>query len=703
MAISFPSRFSDSPFLFHSRDSILPEKALGIAGQRGSVRTPSNFAGRFEALQNCPFTGTGLTLDFRVNGELAPVTSWDWLPNAILRTGSTSEWDVQTLTAIAPASDAFPAGVCVVRFDLHFKGISTPDVLPLQFVLTGSARRESDWLFGMPAPGELHFSRCAESVSDGASVLTLSGNSKNPPEFADAPLSPDDAVLTLASDLPGLDYFALADIWETEYPLNGASGLSFTLLLYLDGAPHPASPRIDRSAFDAAFDSAFSWLDAENDRIFANLPHFSSDNPALDALYYRSLVPYILNRWVNPEMKVSPFYTTGSITGGCMCSYLWDYGGGLQVHPIVDPDVSRAMIRAFLHIDLTSAFAVKPLAGDAYGPWYHINQEKITSMIYYHVLHTGDRDFLFDTLDGRTILDWAIFHACIGDDLSAPPALMDYGEAGRSHLELRRDRVYKGIMPDLNARRYMNYIRAYRLSEVAGKPQTYLLDRAKGLKALLPTLWDEDAGWYDFIWEGRREKRYTVQMFKFLDSPVIDDHTRAALVSHLNDREFLSRFGLHSMSKTDPAYDQLDIDNGGGGICQLFTMRIIGELYDTGYPELASDILSRVLWWGTRLPYWGDSNAANYLAVREDTPLQACISAVSAAQMLLFSLCGIHVSFDGTVTVSPASVRPASRIVLDSVTLRGRTFSLTIDGDSFTVSATGKDPVTAKIGETVEV
>ena len=368
-----------------------------------------------------------------------------------------------------------------------------------------------------------------------------------------------------------------------------------------------------------------------------------------------------------------------------MCSYLWDYSGGVMLHPLIDPDTNRKMISMYLHADLCTSYAITPLDGSPTGPWYHINQEKIIRMIYYHVLHTGDRAFLSETVDGRTIAEWAVFHACVGDDLSGPVELIDYGKPGDSHLELRRHHVYRGVMPDLNARRYRNYQYAYRITEMAGHPEPFLMERAEGLRTLLQSLWDDEKGWYDFLWDGQRQKRYTVQMFKFLDSPVIDEDTRAKLISHLNETEFLSKFGLHSMSKTDPAYDQIDIDNGGGGICTLFTMQIVYQLYRTGYEALASDILKRVLWWGTRLPYLGDSCAANMLFDREDTPLQADISSASCAQAILFGACGIHAEPDGTVSICPPKVRPTAEMHVENMILLGKRFSLHIGEDRYTV------------------
>ena len=121
-------------------------------------------------------------------------------------------------------------------------------------------------------------------------------------------------------------------------------------------------------------------------------------------------------------------------------------------------------------------------------------------------------------------------------------------------------------------------------------------------------------------------------MLKLLGSGVLDGEQVEGLISHLNEREFLSAFGLHSMSKLDPAYDQIDIDNGGGGNYTAFTPQIIERLYKLGRADVAEDLLRRILWWGERMPYWGDSIVANNVDYRRDTPLQNTIGALAGAQ-----------------------------------------------------------------------
>ena len=258
-------------------------------------------------------------------------------------------------------------------------------------------------------------------------------------------------------------------------------------------------------------------------------------------------------------------------------------------------------------------------------------------------------------------------------------------------------------MPDLNARRYLNYMRVYELTKLAGQPDEELPKRAAVLAEKLKTLWNDKKKWYDFIdADGKRDTRYTVQMFKFLNSGVIGETEREGLVSHLNEKEFLSKFGLHSLSKLDPQYDQDDIDNGGGGICTHFTMQICAQLYETGYDALATDILKRVYWWGSRLPYMGDSCAANYMANRESTPLQGDISSVSAAQMMFFYIFGITPCFDDSIRICPVKNRPAENMEITNARLRGKIFSVKITDNTYTVNHDGKQ-IKAIIGETVTI
>ena len=180
-------------------------------------------------------------------------------------------------------------------------------------------------------------------------------------------------------------------------------------------------------------------------------------------------------------------------------------------------------------------------------------------------------------------------------------------------------------------------------------------------------LWNKKARWFDFIddQETQRHPLHRSQMFYLFGSKVLDAEEEAGLLGHLNsEKEFLSEFGLHSMSKTDPAYDQVDIDSGGGGcFTSPFPRNLPRSSIEAGHPAAAENILKRILWWGDRLPYWGDSFVANQIDYRKDTPLQCTIDGPAAAQCIIFGMFGVRAEFDGNIRINPQppSSRPRSR------------------------------------------
>lgn len=673
--------FDTCIFAFDGKDNIMDEKDLGITGDIASLLTPERSVTLMECFQGCPYTATSFNVDIRIDGERLRATSWKWLPNAMWRQGDCRKFTVDTVTAMVPGTRAV-----VQKITVH--SLAQEDIAaPVALMYRGRARYEKDWQFRIP---EAHGCTREDFSADGRILTGAYGG----------------VAFHVTSSLENMAIFKRAYLWEGEItiPAGGSVTMYFSVHMGEEQASL-AEAKASLEDYEGMLERSFAYLQKEVARIDANLPHLTSDCPDLDRLYYRSLVTYIMCRWENPDLCTIPFYSTGSVNGSCMCSYLWDYCGGLMLHPVYDPEGNKKQLRAYLRNDLTQSYALNPVTSGPVGPWYQINQEKITMMVYHHVRATGDVDFLFEKVGDKTVLEWMKYHAYVCDDPSRDVELYDYGRGGDDHLELfyYDNGPYNGVMPDLNARRYLNYMRAYELSVVAGQPDEQLPQRAAALKEKLKSLWNEEARWYDFIdAEGHRDIRYTVQMFKFINSGVIDKKERDGLISHLNETEFLSKFGLHSMSKLDPQYDQDDIDNGGGGICTHFTAHICAQLYEMGYDAVATDILRRVYWWGERLPYMGDSCAANMLANRESTPLQGDISSTAFAQMMFFFIFGIKPHFDGRVTVAPVKVRPAENMRIDNARLCGKAFTVDVQGDTFTVTADGKS-TTAAIGETVTI
>ena len=680
--------FESSVYAFDGKDSIFEEKDIGICADIASMLTPESSVCAMKGFQGCPYTNTGFNFDIRIDGEIIKSKNWKWLPCAILRTGATANIAVSTLTAVIPKTRTVVQKV--ICTNLKDEDITAP----IAIMYRGRARKEQKWTFSIPSPLPTqgfgsYLPRENYTYENG--ILSLSENG---------------AAYRITSSLENLTFFERAYILESEISIPKNGEFVFYVSAHMgDEEKSLEEAKYTQNRYEKCIEDSFDYLETEIKRIHDNLPRLSSSCAELDNLYYRSLVTYMLCRWENPELCAQPYYSTGSINGACMCSYLWDYCGGLMLHPVYDFEGNKVQLRAYLRNDLTKSYALNPVTSEGVGPWYQVNQEKIILMVYHHVRATMDKDFLLERVGDKTVIEWMKYHAYVCDDLTRDVELYDYGVGGDDHLELMNwgNGPYNGIMPDLNARRYMNYMRVYELTCIAGEPDERLPKRAAALKEKLKTLWNDDIKWYDFIdANGNKDVRYTVQMFKFLASGVIGEKEREGLVSHLNDREFLSKFGLHSISKLDPQYDQDDIDNGGGGSCTHFVMQICAQLYETGYDSLATDILKRVLWWGERLPFLSDSCLANMALNKDHSDLQGDISSVSAAQMIFYYIFGIRPAFDGSIKISPVKNRPADSMKVENVRLCGKVFSVSISGDTFTVSVDGKS-YNATIGTSIKI
>jgi hypothetical protein len=620
-----------------------------------------------------PFVSSNFTLDGRVKGAKVPTTHWLWRPFQVERAGAVGDVAVSTKTTLIYGHRA-----AVVSFTFNNRSRTS---VPLELFTLGWLDSVQDW--GFPRAG----SRSPTTLQvDGQRLVMRQGN----------------LTVMVAIDSEEWTWEASGNLGRALAALPAGQKRAVNVVLAI-GSSAEAVAAVDKILADpaGAVTAAGGEFARQVGEVFERLPTLESDNVQLVRWYNRSLVHFLMNRWDVPEFLLHPYYSTGSVKGGCVADYLWNFGEVWEILPLFDAPASRTHIKQFLKGDLLQHFLFYPITGTADGPWYMVNQEKIIGLTYYYVLLTGDTGFLADTVGGKTIRDHMLIHAMYGDGVGQPPVVIDYGPSN-SHLELRRGYPYNHVMPDLNARRYANYLRAATLCDLAGQPAPFLRERAELLKPLLKQrLWDAQARWFRFEdGQGKSDRRYTVQMFKALGSGVLDQECEEGMLGHLNDDEFLSAYGLHSISKRDPAYDQLDIDNGGGGICTSFAPQIIERLYQAGQTKLAADILGRLLWWGDTMPYWGDSIAANCKDYRRDTPLQCTFDAVAGAQCVIFGVFGVSVRPDGGIVIQPHTLPFASQMTLKGLKLRGRSADVRIDGGQYEVRA-GAQRIRSPIGKAV--
>jgi len=652
---------------------IQDEADLGIINGKLTTSIAYRTVTGISGLWSPPYVSSNFMFDGRVEGKRIPTTEWTWRPYQVERRGKLGDVSVASTTTLIYGHRA-----AVVSFKVENAGAAA---VPFEFFTLAWLDSVRDWDFARPD------SRTEALPTASGPLLTLcQGN----------------MAIVLGVDSQETAWEVSGNLGHAATSIPAKQSRTMNVVIAI-GSTDEASASVATILADVAgsLSAANKEYARQVDAIFEKLPTLDSDNAQLVRWYNRSFVHLLTNRWELPDFVLQPYYSTGGINGGCVANYLWDFGEPWELFPLYDAPAARAHIKHFLSLDLMKHFNFMPITGEASGPWYMVNQEKIIGLVYYYVLLTGDTSFLDETVDGKSIRDHMVLHAMFGDDASKPIALIDYGPSG-SHLELRRGLPYNHVSPDLNARRYANYLRAATLCELAGKPAPVLRERAELLKPLLKAqLWDAQARWFSFKNpDGQQDLRYTVQMFKPIGSGVFDKECEDGLLSHLNDEEFLSAYGLHSLSKRDPAFDQLDIDNGGGGICTCFPGQIIERLYQAEKPELAADLMSRLLWWGEALPYWGDSQAANCIDYRRDTPLQCTFDGTTAAQCIIFGTFGVSARPNGDIVIRPHQLPFASRISLDGLKIRGQSFQVRVDGPEYEVR-TPRQTVRSRIGKAV--
>ncbi len=678
-------------FMADGDSMIIRPQHLGIVNGMASVGISHDYVGVIDGLWAQPYVSSDFFIEPRIFGERIKTEHYSWLPYQAKCYGKLKGIDVMSTTTLIYG---MRAGVLT----LNLKNTNNQKKeIPVQFIANDPFTYKStldyitDWGFTAP-----------KSQSIATDIINNKGINRVQGEFA----------IAIGGDLDGLWWEEPTRRFHGIIRLDPGQEITTSLAFSIgktDNAIHERDSILANPPEQVKKATGKYISKVEN--IFSRLPRFYSDNKDLEQIYNRSLSIFITNKAEVPDFVVNPHYGTGAVKGGCTCNYLWNFGQIREILPLLDPQADRAHILQYLRTDCVDKYyAFYPMTGKPFGAWYLVNHEKITGLTYDYVKLTGDTDFLnVRVKEGKTVLDLMIDCALFGDDITKPVALIDYAQYGsvNSHLELRRTDEgfeYSHVMPDANGRRYRTYYKVSELCKLMGKPQPYMMDRAEQLKHLLKKeLWDPEIKWFNFInSKGKKDVRWTVQMYKLFEGDVLDEEEEKGLISHLNEKEFFSPYGLHSLSKKDPGYDQVDIDNGGGGICTSFPPIIAEFLYKDGKAEVADGIMKRILWWGKRMPYFGDSMVANDIDYRQDTPLQSDIDTGCLAQCILFGIFGTNVAFDGTITINPVKTSLSNKMVIKGLKLRGKNIDVSVDGNMFYVTV-DSNKYSSNIGKPVRI
>jgi len=427
------------------------------------------------------------------------------------------------------------------------------------------------------------------------------------------------------------------------------------------------------------------------EQLRAAAPALKTPHRELEAFYDRALFTFLSCRWDSDAMVFRPWYATSGMDGGAVCSYLWDLSYTSKMAVLCDAAAVRKYLLAFARADLTNGYALNPLDGRPLGLMYSYNYYNLTRLAHDYVTLTGDLGVLSEKIGDETFLDYLYRYALRPDDLGRPPTLVDYG-TNKNLLELNRTNDYEHYTPSPNGERMLIYRQLDDLFSWAGrKPPDDLVKRAEAFrKHFVERLWDPEHRWFHSLDTNQQPRiAYSIQIFDLLRTGMLSREQQEAVLSHLNESEFLSPYGVHSLSKQDEGYDPNDADWGGPGAYAGDVPELVVDLIQSGHEKQGVDVLKRILWWG-RFPYIPQAVLAASRDYRHNGRANV-ISGLSGGQAILNGLLGIRVD-DRRVYFRPVNDPIVAGLKLSNLRIRGQRFGLEVDdrAENYSVRTGGR-------------
>lgn len=652
-------------FAVRAKDMILRPRHLYNFSGAMTVRPDINQFGFCDSFSP-PFFANPLAAIWKLDDRLILVSDYLWRPSGTLLTGKTENGVWPSLQIVPlPGRRAFICKLVLVNKS------QTPLQKTLTFEMDGKVGKTENWGW---VPPSAEGSDTAVSFGDKALVLA-STEAQLAAVFEPSPTSfRDGKTACFTINLP---------------PGRRQRILAVVVLANPQGAVRTANSLLGDAENQIA-EAQHVW-DHKFETLQDRLPRLITQDDKLQQFYQRSLLTFLNAQWDLEGFAFAPWYAESGIDGGAVCNYLWGDAYISRFLPLADPAFARFLLMTSMKADYGTHYAIGPLTGDGLGVGYSYNYTSMALLVYDYITITGDKELLAETIRGKPFLDALWEYVFEREDLTAPPELIDYG-TNENLLELGRTRAYQHYTPSPNLERLLIYRMMDQLYRLAGrKTSVDLADRADRLRqVLLSELWDEDLKWFRCLDQNRNPQIcWSIQIFDMLRAEVLSPEQAAGLVGHLNEKEFLSEWGAHSLSKQDPGYDPSDVDWGGPGVYAGDGPQLAEDLLGAGFAGQGIDLLRRILWWG-QFPYIPQAVRADSRDYRHDGRANV-IAALAGPQAIVWGLFGIRADPE-KITINPVEHPYTAGMGVENLKIRGRIIKIMIDADgrNYTVDADGQ-------------
>lgn len=439
-----------------------------------------------------------------------------------------------------------------------------------------------------------------------------------------------------------------------------------------------AADRLVLGLPDAAAASEADWnrqiaamFDPTDPEFSGALPVLETTDDALRRLYWWGAVGVLWFKRDNPASVLGRTYDTLMPRYWQTTTFIWDYSLSSLVHALLDPAVMRRQIAHWVGLDIDKHFGTEWLTGGPVGYWYSVNHYAMTRLVRDYVAFTGDQEFLAEeltTADGgsqtlaRHVRTWArAWHR-----IRSASGLADYGEIDNL-LECVSSYVHE--VASLNAANVWCLRTAAGLADLEGAAEEAKEFRAEAdaLVGLVTDLYIPGAGYF----HARQPDGTLVPTRHCYDFATVGTTIAADLSPDVRDemvRFFVEELRTPSWMRALSPYDadagySLRADHQWNGAYPAWPPDAARAAIALGHPEAAVEWLPGLARSANQGPpgqaHFVEEAAAPINGGARKTPPQypylidwSCSSAGSFVDLVITGVFGVHVDWDGTVTVN---------------------------------------------------
>ncbi|MBX2966588.1 MAG: hypothetical protein KF845_10610 [Cyclobacteriaceae bacterium] len=510
------------------------------------------------------------------------------------------------------------------------------------------------------------------------------------------------------SDSQSLRQSGAISLWNVE--LNSDEAKTIRFAMAWGGEPNSVKQMLPLTEqnFESVWDGVqstweFLWEDIfkpNNKTLSGTFPVLESNDAVANKVYYTGPLTmlYLMNTNLPQHEKV---FLTGGPRWGASITFFWDITEWATLWGVVDPDMMKNHLTAWVGIDPSKHFGQDNFNGGGVGNGYSANYWALFQMMRAYLTISGDTEFLKENIQGKTVLEHLEQYALNWKRISIYDEsknmddmyrLADFGDDEWNLLECVP--TYKHIVPSFNAGYIWMMRETASFHEQAGNTlkANELRTEADEMIERLLKLYAGNGVWNSLYPDGRMiEVRHCLD-FMFMGRYLPNDipaHIKGEMMSFAY-RELITDNWMRAQSIEDVAAKDSDRpDHGPLGAFDGWPAGTMDALVQLGYPQKALDFYHAIEpvtnegIWAQAHELWGErkwEKDAKVRIAKRGWHNRESSSGIAMSQVMLKGFFGFYPSVDGTALK-----------LNKNWTFKGKLYHVKYKGKYYTLDSTGDE------------